>query len=268
MSLASLDPLVFSSAWVAAAAAALCLAAGSALGGGVGPVVPALAFCGTLFVYNVDRLRDLPRDRTTSPARSAFVARWRRPLLALTALSGVASACLAFLSGPAIVVLLAPVLGAGLYHRRLKRFGWWKPLYVTAAWTGVTVGLPALALAAGGSGAAPRPAAVAWVAALVGATLAANVIASNLRDGEALTARLSPRAPLRIARGFAAAGLLAALVAPPAQRSLLWVPLATLAALAGFRSEERYGLVVVDGALLAGALLAWALSPVMPGPSV
>jgi hypothetical protein len=39
-------------------------------------------------------------------------------------------------------------------------------------------------------------------------------------------------------------------------RPLVCIPLATLAALAFFRADERYGLVVVDGALWAGALLA------------
>ena len=56
-----------------------------------GVMVAALAAAGTLVVYNVDRLRDLEKDRLTAPARSAFVERWRGPLLALTAAAAVAA---------------------------------------------------------------------------------------------------------------------------------------------------------------------------------
>ena len=47
-------------------------------------------------------------------------------------------------------------------------------------------------------------------------------------------------------------------LAPAGARPLGLVPLATLAALVAFDPGERYGLVVVDGALLAGALGALA----------
>jgi hypothetical protein len=56
------------------------------------------------------------------------------------------------------------------------------------------------------------------------------------------------------ARWIAASSLAAALLAPPALQPLGLVGLATLAALVGFRPGERYGLGVVDGALLAGGL--------------
>ena len=42
------------------------------------------------------------------------------------------------------------------------------------------------------------------------------------------------------------------------------VPIAMAAALARFRDTESYGMVVVDGALLAGALAALALSVTHP----
>ena len=245
-----LGPIVFSSAWVAAAAAALSAATALAMRARPSASALALAFCGTLVVYNVDR-RDLPRDRKTSPLRSAFVARHRRALTAITALAGAASVALAFQLGPRAIALLAPVLAAGLLHRRLKRFGWWKPVYVSAAWTAVVVGLPA-ALAVG-----PRH--LPWIGVIVGATVVANVIASNLRDGEALSARFGARVPLRAASGFAAFASLCGVAAPDAVRPLVLVPLFTLAALSKFRADEHYGLVVVDGALLLGALLALPL---------
>jgi hypothetical protein len=94
---------------------------------------------------------------------------------------------------------------------------------------------------------------------VVGTTLAANVIASNLRDDEAMFARFGERAPLRIASGCAVISAGIALVAPSTLRPLLLLPLLTLAAFARFRKGEIYGLVVVDGALLLGALLALPL---------
>jgi len=50
----------------------------------------------------------------------------------------------------------------------------------------------------------------------------------------------------------------AALLGPAAVRPLAALPLAMGAAVLGFRPTERYGALVVDGALLAGALLALA----------
>lgn len=246
-----LDPLVFSSVWVASAAAALSLATALAMRTRPNVATLLLIFCGTLVVYDVDRLRDLRRDRVTSPLRSAFVAAHRRALVSTVLLAGAASLVLAPPQGPRALVLLAPVLAAGLLHRRLKQHGWWKPLYVSAAWTAVVVGLPAVV--------SPWPRDPCWSGAIVGATLVANVIASSLRDDEAWSARFGAGVPLRIARGVALLAVLVAAVAPAPVRSLLPIPLLTLAALAGFRADERYGLVVVDGALLVGALLALPL---------
>src|SRR5262249_43416376 len=137
-----LELLAFSSLWVAASAAALCAAAGRALGATPSGAVLALAAAGTLFVYNVDRLRDLERDRATSPRRTAFVERWRGALIALTGGAAVLAAALVLRSGLAALALLAPIAVLGLAHCRLKRFAWWKPFYVSGAWTTVVVGLP------------------------------------------------------------------------------------------------------------------------------
>jgi hypothetical protein len=143
---ALLEPLAFSSLWVAASAAALCAASARALGAEPALATAALAAAGTIVVYNVDRLRDVERDRATSPRRTAFVQRWRFGLVVLTAAAGLAAGALALSAGPRALALLAPIAALGLLHRRLKRFAWWKPLYVSGAWTAVVVGLPALAL--------------------------------------------------------------------------------------------------------------------------
>jgi 4-hydroxybenzoate polyprenyltransferase len=241
-----LEWLAFTSLWVAAAAAALGAASAHALGVPVDPATVTLAAAGTLVVYNVDRLRDTRNDRHTSPRRTAFVERWRSALLALAGVGALASAALAWRAGPGVLGVLAPVAALGLFHRRLKRHAWWKPFYVAGAWTAVAVGLPAV------GSEAPRH--VGWVTLVVAATILANVVASNLRDDEAPSARFGPGVPLRLARGLALAALAAALLAPTPVRPLFLVPLATLAALAPFHPGELYGLVTVDGALLLGAL--------------
>jgi 4-hydroxybenzoate polyprenyltransferase len=248
-----LELLAFTSIWVAASASALCAAAGRALGAPPDAALLAIAAAGTLFVYNVDRLRDVARDRATSPRRTEFVERWRGALLASTAGAAALAAGLALRLGPPAITLLAPIAALGLMHRRLKRFAWWKPFYVSAAWTAVVVGLPAVTAASVNH--------VAWVAAIIAPTIAANVIASNLRDREAPAAvRFGPRVPIRVARGLALASGALALGAPDSVRSLAPIPLATLVALAAFRPSELYGLIAVDGALLAGALIALAVN--------
>lgn len=246
-----LERLAFLSLWVAAAAAALCAAASRALGVAIDPGTLALAAAGTLVVYNVDRLRDTGSDRDTAPRRTAFVERRGSVLIALAALGALASAALAWRAGPRVLLVLAPVAALGFLHRRLKGYAWCKPFYVAGAWTAVAVGLPAV------GGGAPRQ--VVWVAGVIATTILANVVASNLRDDEAPSARFGARVPLRLARGLALAALVLALLAPAPVRPLFLIPLATLAALAPFHPGELYGLVTVDGALLLGALASlWA----------
>jgi len=242
-----LELLAFSSLWVAAAAAALCAAAGRALGAAPDPGSVALAASGTLVVYTVDRLRDVSRDRDTSPRRTAFVLREQVSLRRLAAVATLLAAGLAWRAGAAALWVLLPVAGLGLFHRRLKRFAWWKPFYISGAWTAVVVGLP---VAASGGEVRHLP----WVALVVALTILANVIASNLRDGEAPSARFGAGVPLGLARSLAALALAIALLAPAPVACLAMLPLATLAALAAFHPGELYGGIAVDGALVLGAL--------------
>ena len=241
-----LDALAWSSLQVALAAGLLCSVSARAMTGDWQPVAAALAFCGTLVVYNVDRLRDLARDRQTSPARSAFVARHRRALGTLVGMAGVASLGLGILLGPRAVLALVPVLVLRLLHRRLKRYVLAKPLYIALAWVGATVVLPAVVR--------PDPQGVTDAAWMVGLTILANVIACNVRDGEAASAAFGEGVPLRLARATAFGGMAIGLLAPVAIRPLVLVPVTTLLALVPFRPTERYGHLVVDGALIVGAL--------------
>lgn len=245
------EALAYSSVWVALAAGALCAAAAEAMAGTPHGMASALAFCGTLVVYNLDRLRDLERDRTTAPLRSAFVSRHRSVLIGLTCVAALASAGLGVLLGARAIAALLPVLLLGLLHRRLKSIAYAKPFYIALAWVVVTVMLPAVLLDV-------RQRA-AWVAGIFGLTILANVIACNLRDGEAASAALGAGVPLRLARLTAIAGLLTALLAPDYARPLVLVPLLTLGALLPFDPGERYGHLAVDGALLVGATGALTL---------
>ena len=117
-------------------------------------------------------------------------------------------------------------------------------------WTAVPVGLPAAA--------DPAAQHLGWVAAIVGATVLANVFLSNLRDREGLAARFGAKRTRRNAGIVLLAGLAAALLGPAAVRPLAALPVTMGAALLGFRPTERYGALYVDGALLLGALLALA----------
>jgi 4-hydroxybenzoate polyprenyltransferase len=242
----AIDALVFSSVWLAAAAGGLLALASWAMGIETRPAAVGLAASGTLLVYNLDRLRDLERDRTTAPRRSDFVAAHHGSLVGL-ATAGAAAAAAFGLAAPRAAIVLLPILCLGLFHRRLKRFENAKTLYITASWLGVVVGLP-WALD-------PSASQIPWVVGILGCALMANAIASNVRDHEAAAARIGPRRALRIARLVAGAGVACACVAPGPARFAGGVPLATFAALLAFRPTERYGLIVVDGALVLGALL-------------
>jgi hypothetical protein len=243
-----IDLLVFSSLWVGGVAGVLCAAASLAQAMPVSWAVVGVAVTGTIFVYDVDRLRDLPRDLETTPLRSAFVARHYGALRGLAIACGAAAIAFGVSLGPRPALLLAPALLLGLLHRRIKDFDWGKSSYITAAWLLVVVGLPAMA------GSAPER--TGWVAWILGASLFANAIASNVRDREAAVAQLGIGRALAVARVVAVAGLVLALAAPSGPRALWPVPAATLAAILFFRAEERFGLVVVDGALGAGGLAA------------
>lgn len=248
-----LDAVAFSGLVPAGVAGALCLACGLVLSaeaalpqlGGVA----ALAAAGSLVVYDVDRLRDLRRDRTRAPVRTRFVETHRRAMLALTLTAALACIPLALAQPPGVWLLCSLVLALGLWHRRLKGRPLWKIVYVTGAWVAVVVGLP---LAATDTASARTTAATTVTLA---ASIGANLIASNLRERGPTPLH---RRALIGARALALAGALVCLI-DRATWLLLPIPVAQALALVPYRQSERYALLVIDGALLLGPLVTIAL---------
>jgi hypothetical protein len=170
-------------------------------------------------------------------------------LLVATALAGATAAACAFALGPRGIALSAVAGGVGALHRKLKRRIPVKGLYIAAIWLLVVLGSASL-------GASPTRGALGWSAALLGTALFANAIAFTARDREGIVARVGRRQAIAAAVGWATIGSLLSLVAPRELRALGAVPFATLLTLVRIRFDERYAPLVVDGALIAGALVA------------
>lgn len=241
------EAFAFSSGLAASVGAALTVAASLAFDGPETLRTAFLAASGTFIIYNLDRLRDLDRDRITSPRRTDFVRGHRRLLYLLVGSAAIGFAGVLRTGPPALVVLCFAIGCVGLFHRRMKRFPAWKATYVSVSWSAACVGLPWL-------GSRAELSAGAWVSALFVTSLAANLIASNLRDDEAMSFPDGHRIILWIARAFVVVAILIAAFGPSEFRALVWIPVFEGLALSQFRRTERYGHLAVDGALLLGAL--------------
>jgi len=252
-----LDTLAFSSLLASAIGTGLSLVASRALLAPDAGRSALLAGSGAFLIYSLDRLRDADRDRHTSPARTRFVQRHRRSLMTALALAGLLFAAAWLTAPPAIQGLCAGIGVVGLLHRRLKTHPVLKTGYVSLAWVAGCVGIPWLA--------ADRPDEGLWLAGSLLAVLIANLIASNLRDAETHPLPARPETILSIALAATALAMTVALLAPGTAVVAGWIALLECLALAGFRAEERYGLIVVDGALLAGSLLAWLQLALLSG---
>ncbi len=245
----AVDLLAFSSGLASAIGGTLSLVASRLLGAPNAESWAILAASGTFIVYNLDRLRDINRDRASSPLRTAFVVRNRRWLYASVGIAAIGFVATLQAAPPSIILLCLAIGLLGLFHRRLKQVPALKAAYVSVAWIAACVGMPWLA-----SG---RSEAGLWIAGILLASLAANLIASNLRDptGEVggTTARGDTALALWIARAIAVLAIGITLAAPAPLHPLVWIPVCEGLALAFFHPSERYSLIAVDGALLIGA---------------
>ncbi len=240
------DAFAFSSLLVATIGVALSSVASLALGAPRPLLWALLAGAGTFVIYNLDRLRDTARDHPRSPERTAFVEQHRRGLSLAVALVAIAFGVMLLESPPSVIGLCAGIGLVGLLHRRIKGSAILKTIYVSFAWVSSCVGIPWL-----GAG---RPSLGPWLAAIVMPILAANLVASNLRDDENQILSGPPELVLWCARGLVLLALVLCLSAPARLTPIGWIALAEALVLLRFRKGERYGLLVIDGALLAGSL--------------
>ena len=157
-----LDALLFSSLWLALAAAAQTAAVLRLLPGGFGPAgrhVMGLVFAVTVLTYNLDAVLPFKRRQPPGPSgRKAWQQTNRWPLALLAGAAALAGAGLLLRDGwlhylPLLLPLAALALG---YSLPLLPWGgrWWavrevpllKVFLIAGVWAVVTGGLPALAL--------------------------------------------------------------------------------------------------------------------------
>jgi hypothetical protein len=247
----AVDAFAYSGLWTAAAAGSLAWAAGRAVAGGVATpqlgAVCLLASAGTVVVYSLDRLRDLTRDATTSPARTAFVSNHRGALIALVVSAGVVSLSAVWSLPISAWGLCGAVLTMGLLHRRLKTERLCTLAYVTASWVAIVVWLPALV-----AGPAVRSVPLLGTTLGIALAIAANAIASELRG-----MRFDAVAAIRLRRArFAALASCVLCLTLPGIQAIALIGATTWISVLFFRVDERYGLVTLDGALVLGGLAA------------
>jgi len=157
-----LDALLFSSVWLALAAAAQTAVALQLLPGGFGPTgrhVMGLVFAVTLLTYNLDAVLPFKhRQPVGTSGRKAWQQRHRWPLAALAAAAALGGAVLLLLDGwlhylPLLLPLAALALGYSLpllpwrgSWRAVREVPLLKVFLIGGVWSIVTVELPALAL--------------------------------------------------------------------------------------------------------------------------
>ena len=98
-----------------------------------------------------------------------------------------------------------------------------------------------------------------WVASIVGLSIFANAVASNVRDGEGAMKHVGGTIPLQFAKVAAFLACLLSAVAPGPLQCLIFIPLFTLLSLFRNLLSERYGLFVIDGALVVGSSVSFIL---------
>ena len=156
-----LDAVLYSSAWLAAAAAAQTVATLHQWPplGAAGWRLVALVFAATLLVYNLDAALPFKhREPAGTSARKTWQQRHRRLLLALAGAAAGVAGGLFFLDGWwHYLPLLLPLTALALLYswplgrwrgrpRALRDIPLLKGFLIAGVWTLVTVGLPALAL--------------------------------------------------------------------------------------------------------------------------
>ncbi len=255
---ATSDWIVFASFWIAAAAAALSIAVERILALPIHLSLVVLIFCGTLSLYNFDRLLDLARDMHTAPYRSQFIRKNFALLSALAIGAGAISATLALHFGKNAVLLCSGIFALGLLHLRWKKNVYLKSAYLALAWLLVVVGLPIFVYIQDLSGPSSvfasfdAPALLscsAWILVSLGLSLFANALATSWFDPieRLVRARNASSAMPRIGNATCAAYETPSLAAERVQKMLHSTPPPSLY---GAKTITLFGVIVTSFAPL------------------
>ena len=267
------DALLFSSGWLAGAAAAQTAASFRRwpTGGGVSYRVVLLVFAATLLVYNLDAVLPFKhRQPAGTSGRKAWQQRHRRGLAALAGAAALLAGYLFLADGwwrylPALLPLAALAL---LYSwplgrwrgrpRALREVPLLKIFLIAGVWSAITVGLPTLALHR------PLAEAVGLLAQRFCLVLALAIV-FDIRDLSRDRAAGTRTFPVVLgqagAKAVALAFLAAAMLlgfergAPPLGLLLTGLSAASVILLADERRSDYFFAFLADGVLLVPAVL-------------
>ena len=268
------DALLFSSVWLAAAAAAQTAASfrrWPTAAGGVNGRVVALVFAATLLVYNLDAVLPFKhRQSAGGSGRKAWQQQHRRALAGLAGTAAMAAGYLFLADGwwrylPGLLPLtaLALVYSWPLVRWRgqrlaLREVPLLKGFLIAGVWSAITVGLPAIALHR------PLAEALGLLAQRFGLVLAITIvfdIRDLSRDWAAGTRTFPVVLGVAGAKIVALVSLAAAMTlgferdVPPLGLGLTALAAAAVILLADERRSDYFFALLADGVLLVPAVL-------------
>ena len=267
------DALLFSSVWLAAAAAAQTAASFRRwpAAGGVNGRVVALVFAATLFVYNLDAVLPFKhRQPAGGSGRKAWQQQHRRALAGLAGMAALAAGYLFLVDGwwrylPDLLPLTAlalvyswPLVRWQGQRRALREVPLLKGFLIAGVWSAITMGLPALALHR------PLIEALGLLAQRFGLVLALTIvfdIRDLSRDRAAGTRTFPVVLGVAGAKIVALVSLAAAMTlgfergVPPLGLGLTALAAAAVILLADERRSDYFFALLADGVLLVPAVL-------------
>ena len=268
------DALLFSSVWLAGAAAVQTAASfrrWPAAAGGVNGRVVALVFAATLLVYNLDAVLPFKhRQPAGGSGRKAWQQQHRRALAGLAGTAALAAGYLFLADGwwrylpgllPLTVLALVyswPLVRWRGQRRALREVPLLKGFLIAGVWSAITVGLPALALHR------PLAEALGLLAQRFGLVLALTIV-FDIRDLSRDRAAGTRTFPVVLgvvgAKIVALASLAAAMTlgfergVPPLGLGLTALAAAAVILLADERRSDYFFALLADGVLLVPAVL-------------
>ncbi len=270
----ALDAVLFSSSWLAGAAAVQTAASfrrWPGIDGGVNGRVVALVFAATLLVYNLDAVLPFKhRQPAGGSGRKAWQQRHRRALAALAGVAALAAGYFFLVDGwwrylPALLPLTVlalvyswPLVPWGGQRRALREVPLLKGFLIAGVWSAITVGLPALALHR------PLAEALGLLAQRFCLVLALTIV-FDIRDLSRDRAAGTRTFPVVLGVGGAKAAAVVFLAAamtlgyergvPPLGLALTALAAAAVILLAEERRSDYFFALLADGVLLVPAVL-------------